>query len=185
MRTDRFDADSQSPGLAHAPRNASCVERRRAGSVSRHHALFFERVRRDGEDYACRDARLCTVNYSLDDREAEQRLLPLAAERGMAVLVNLPFGQGRLLRTLRGKPVPSWMQECRVRTWPEVLLKFTLAHKAVTCVIPGTGNPDHMVEKFAAQGMGDAGRFAGQEIGRVASVERLQPVCLYHYVVAR
>ena len=90
------------------------------------------------------------LNYSLDDREAEQRLLPLAAERGMAVLVNLPFGQGRLLRTLRGKPVPPWMQEAGCATWPEVLLKFTLAHKAVTCVIPGTGNPDHMVENCRA-----------------------------------
>src|SRR3984893_15461458 len=90
------------------------------------------------------------LNYSLDDREAERRLLPLAAERGMAVLVNLPFGQGRLLRTLRGKPVPPWMQEAGCATWPEVLLKFTLAHKAVTCVIPGTGNPDHMVENCRA-----------------------------------
>ncbi len=94
------------------------------------------------------------LNYSLEEREAERRLLPLAAERGMAVLVNLPFGQGRLFRTLRGKPVPTWMQEAACETWSQVLLKFTLAHKAVTCVIPGTGNPDHMAENCrAAEGV--------------------------------
>jgi len=90
------------------------------------------------------------LNYSLDDREAERRLLPLAAERGTAVLVNLPFGQGRLFRALRGKPVPPWMQEAGCETWSQVLLKFTLAHYAVTCVIPGTGNPEHMAENCRA-----------------------------------
>jgi len=90
------------------------------------------------------------LNYSLDEREAERRLLPLAAERGMAVLVNLPFGQGRLFRTLRGKPIPPWMLEAGCETWSQVLLKFALAHKAVTCVIPGTGNPDHMAENCHA-----------------------------------
>ena len=90
------------------------------------------------------------LNYSLDEREAERRLLPLAAERGMAVLVNLPFGQGRLFRTLRGKPVPPWMQEAGCETWSQVLLKFTLANKAVTCVIPGTGNSKHMEENCRA-----------------------------------
>ena len=93
------------------------------------------------------------LNYSLEDREAEERLLPLAAERSMAVLVNLPFGQGRLLRTLRGKPVPPWMKEAGCETWSQVLLNFTLANKAVTCVIPGTGNPEHMAENCRA---GDA-----------------------------
>ena len=86
------------------------------------------------------------INYSLDDREAERRLLPLATERGVAVLVNLPFGQGQLFRTLRGKPVPAWMQEAGCEKWSQVLLKFILANKAVTCVIPGTGNPEHMAE---------------------------------------
>jgi diketogulonate reductase-like aldo/keto reductase len=90
------------------------------------------------------------LNYSLDDREAERRLLPLAAERGIAVLVNLPFGAGGLFRILRGKPVPPWVQEAGCEAWSQVLLKFTLAHKAVTCVIPGTGNPDHMAENCRA-----------------------------------
>jgi diketogulonate reductase-like aldo/keto reductase len=90
------------------------------------------------------------LNYSLDDREAKRRLLPLATERGMAVLANLPFGQGRLFRTLRGKSVPSWMREAGCETWSQVLLKFVLAQKAVTCVIPGTGNPEHMAENCGA-----------------------------------
>jgi diketogulonate reductase-like aldo/keto reductase len=90
------------------------------------------------------------LNYSLDEREAERRLLPLAAERRVAVLANLPFGQGQLLRTLRGKPVPPWMQEAGCEKWSQALLKFTLAHKAVTCVIPGTGNPEHMAENCHA-----------------------------------
>ena len=90
------------------------------------------------------------LNYSLDDREAERRLLPLAAERGMAVLVNLPFGAGSLFRTSRGKPVPPWMREAGCETWSQVLLKFAIAHPAVTCVIPGTGNPEHMDENCRA-----------------------------------
>jgi len=90
------------------------------------------------------------LNYSLDDREAERRLLPLAAQRGMAVLVNLPFGQGSLFKALRGKSVPPWMQEAGCETWSQVLLKFVLAHKTVTCVIPGTGNREHMAENCRA-----------------------------------
>jgi diketogulonate reductase-like aldo/keto reductase len=90
------------------------------------------------------------LNYSLEEREAERRLLPLALERGIAALANLPFGQGSLFKRLRGKPVPQWMQEAGCETWSQVLLKFTLAHQAVTCVIPGTGNPDHMDENCRA-----------------------------------
>lgn len=90
------------------------------------------------------------LNYSIEDREAEQRLLPLAAERGVAVLVNLPFGQGSLFRTLRGKPIPTWVRETGCETWSQALLKFALSHEAVTCVIPGTGNADHMMQNCQA-----------------------------------
>ena len=90
------------------------------------------------------------LNFSLADREAERRLLPLAQERGVAVLVNLPFGQGSLFKNLRGKSVPPWMQEAGCDTWSAVLLKFALAHSAVTCVIPGTGNPKHVAENCHA-----------------------------------
>jgi diketogulonate reductase-like aldo/keto reductase len=90
------------------------------------------------------------LNYSLDDREAEQKLLPLAQDRGIAVLVNLPFGQGRLFKKLGAKPVPRWLQEIGCATWAQVLLKFVLANKSVTCVIPGTANPEHMAENCIA-----------------------------------
>lgn len=90
------------------------------------------------------------LNYSLEEREAERRLLPLAEERGIAVLVNLPFGQGHLFKKLTGKQVPPWLSEAGCTTWAQVFLKFVLAHKAVTCVIPGTSKPVHMAEDCRA-----------------------------------
>lgn len=90
------------------------------------------------------------VNYSADDRAAEERILPLAAERGVAVLVNLPFGGGGLLRNLRGRPLPAWAGEVGCESWSQLLLKFVLGHPAVTSVIPGTGNPAHMRENAQA-----------------------------------
>jgi diketogulonate reductase-like aldo/keto reductase len=90
------------------------------------------------------------LNYSVEERETERRLLPLAATRGMAVLVNLPFGAGRLLNRLRRTALPGWLQEAGCESWSQALLKFTLAHPAVTCVIPGTGNPQHMAENCRA-----------------------------------
>jgi diketogulonate reductase-like aldo/keto reductase len=90
------------------------------------------------------------INYSLDARQAEQRLLPLAAERGVAVIVNLPFGGGGLLRRLRDKPLPGWAAEIGCTSWAQLLLKFVLGHPAVTCTIPGTGSPQHMADNAAA-----------------------------------
>jgi diketogulonate reductase-like aldo/keto reductase len=93
------------------------------------------------------------LNYSLEDREAEQKLLPLAADRGIAVLVNQPFGGGGLLRSLANVPLPAWAAEVGCESWAQVLLKYVLSHPAVTCVIPGTGRPHHMVDNCRA-GMG-------------------------------
>ena len=90
------------------------------------------------------------LNYALDDRIAEHRLLPLAAERGMAVIVNQPFGGGGLIRKLGGRPLPDWAGEIGCASWAQILLKFVLAHPAVTCVIPGTGRPEHMKDNVAA-----------------------------------
>ena len=90
------------------------------------------------------------LDYALDDRAAERRLLPLAAERGVAVIVNQPFGGGGLLRKLRDRPLPSWAQEINCETWAQALLKFVLGHPAVTCVIPGTGRPEHMRDNAGA-----------------------------------
>ena len=90
------------------------------------------------------------LNYSLDDRAAERKLLPLAADRGIAILVNLPFGGGGLLRRLANRPLPDWAGEMGCNTWAQILLKFVLAQPAITCVIPGTGNPAHMAENCRA-----------------------------------
>lgn len=90
------------------------------------------------------------LNYSIDNRAAEQRLLPLAADRGVAVLVNLPFGGGGLLARVQGKPLPAWAGDIGCRSWAQVLLKYVVSHPAVTCVIPGTSRPEHMRENAAA-----------------------------------
>ena len=90
------------------------------------------------------------LNYALDDRAVERRLLPLAAERGIAVLVNQPFGGGGLLRKLLPRKLPSWAGEIGCTSWAQLLLKFVLAHPAVTCAIPGTGKPEHMRDNVQA-----------------------------------
>ena len=90
------------------------------------------------------------INYSVEESESAQRLLPLAAERGVAVLVNRPFGGGGLLRRLRAKPLPGWAAEIGCTSWPQVLLKFVLSHPAVTCAIPGSGSPEHMAQNVLA-----------------------------------
>ena len=90
------------------------------------------------------------INYSADEREAERRILPLAAERGMAVIINRPFGGGGLLRRLRARPLPPWAAEIGATSWAQVLLKFVLSHPAVTCAIPGTSRPEHMADNALA-----------------------------------
>ena len=90
------------------------------------------------------------VDYAADDRDAEQRILPLAADRGVAVLVNRPFGGGGLLKRLAAVPLPPWAAEIDASSWSQVLLKFVLSHPAVTCAIPGTGNARHMADNAAA-----------------------------------
>jgi aryl-alcohol dehydrogenase-like predicted oxidoreductase len=90
------------------------------------------------------------LNYAMNDRAAERKLLPLAAERGIAVIVNQPFGGGGLLRSLRNRPLPGWAADIGCETWAQALLKFVLGHPAVTCVIPGTGRPEHMRDNVRA-----------------------------------
>lgn len=90
------------------------------------------------------------INYSLDEREAERSILPLAAERGLAVLINRPFGGGGLLRRLRDRPLPAWATEIEATSWAQLLLKFVLGQPAVTCVIPATSRPEHMADNAAA-----------------------------------
>ena len=90
------------------------------------------------------------LSYNLLDREAEQRLLPLARERGIAVLINRPFREGALLRQLQRHTLPGWAAEIDCSTWAQVALKFVVSHPAVTCAIPATSNPAHLRENMGA-----------------------------------
>lgn len=90
------------------------------------------------------------LNYSLAERAAERRMLPLAAERGLAVLVNRPLAEGSLFGKVRGKPLPSWAEEIGVASWAQFFLKFVLGHPAVTCVIPATSRVEHLRDNMRA-----------------------------------
>jgi aryl-alcohol dehydrogenase-like predicted oxidoreductase len=90
------------------------------------------------------------IPYSLATRDAEARLLPAAADAGVAVLVNRPFEEGELFRAVRGRKVPDWAAEMGASAWSEVFLKFILAHPAVTCVLPATSKPKHLAENVRA-----------------------------------
>lgn len=90
------------------------------------------------------------VDYSIDDRAVEQRILPLAAERGMAVLVNSPFRRGRTFMRVQNKPLPDWAAELGVTTWAQVFLKYLASHPSVTCVIPGTERVQFLVDNMVA-----------------------------------
>jgi diketogulonate reductase-like aldo/keto reductase len=90
------------------------------------------------------------INYSVAEPEAERRLLPLARERGVAVIANRPFGGGGLVARLASKTLPGWAGELGCESWPQLLLKFVVSHPAVTCAIPGSGDADHVLANAAA-----------------------------------
>ncbi|MEQ8229252.1 MAG: aldo/keto reductase [Rhodospirillales bacterium] len=90
------------------------------------------------------------LTYNIDDRAAETRLLPLAAEKGIAVIANRPFQRGALIDRLQGRPLPPFAAEIGAGSWPQVLLKFIVSHPAVTCAIPATSRVDHMRENMGA-----------------------------------
>jgi aryl-alcohol dehydrogenase-like predicted oxidoreductase len=93
------------------------------------------------------------VNYSLGQPETAERILPLAREKGLAVLINRPFWKGRLFRKAKGHKLPAWAGEFDCKSWAQFFLKFTLSHDAVTCAIPGTDRPEYMTDNLRA-GMG-------------------------------
>ena len=91
------------------------------------------------------------INYSLAEREAEKRILEMARERRVAVIVNRPFAGSSLFRLVRGKPLPPWASaELGVESWAQFFLKWIVGHPAVTCAIPGTAKPEHMRDNLAA-----------------------------------
>jgi aryl-alcohol dehydrogenase-like predicted oxidoreductase len=96
------------------------------------------------------DLDFVQLNYSIAEREAERRLLPLAANKRIAVLVNRPFAAGGLFSKLRGKPLPPWAQEIDCASWAQFLLKFVISHPAVTCAIPATSKVEHLTDNMSA-----------------------------------
>ena len=108
--------------------------------------------RHDDMERIMRGHRIAFAQFSYNpvDREAERRLLPLAAERGIAVLANRPFQEGALLRKLQRHPLPPWAAEIGCASWAQLVLKFIVSHPAVTCAIPATRNVAHVRENLAA-----------------------------------
>jgi diketogulonate reductase-like aldo/keto reductase len=90
------------------------------------------------------------INYAIDDREVEKRILPTAIDRGIAVLGYEPFGRSSLFRRVAGTGVPDWAQEAGMKTWPQFFLKFVISHPAMTVVTPATSQPSHMLENLSA-----------------------------------
>jgi diketogulonate reductase-like aldo/keto reductase len=112
-------------------------------SEGRRHRDFEEIMRTQRLDFV-------QFTYNPVDREAEQRLLPLAADRGIAVLANRPFQEGDLLRKLQRHPLPAFAAEIECANWAQFVLKFIVSHPAVTCAIPATRRVDHVRENLAA-----------------------------------
>jgi diketogulonate reductase-like aldo/keto reductase len=90
------------------------------------------------------------INYSLGERDAEKRLLPLAQERKVAVIANRPFAEGALFGKVKGKALPPWAGELGIQSWAQYFLKWIVSHPALTCAIPGTGKPEHIKDNLAA-----------------------------------
>ena len=116
-------------------------------SEMRLHQAIEQFVRREKPD-------VFQVNYSITERQAEDRILPMAADLGVPVIINRPFMNGVYFRRLEKTPLPPWAAEFDCHTWSQFSLKYILANPAVTCVIPATGSPQHMAEIVQA-GLGN------------------------------
>lgn len=102
------------------------------------------------EIMSSRDIDFVQLTYNAVDRNAEARLLPLAAERGIAVICNRPYRRGQLIDAVQRHPLPDWAKDAGAANWPALLLKFIVSHPAVTCAIPATSKVEHMTENMGA-----------------------------------
>ncbi|MGH7415099.1 MAG: aldo/keto reductase [Candidatus Rokuibacteriota bacterium] len=112
-------------------------------SSARQHEALARLVQREPLDFI-------QIDYALDNRAAEGRLLPLAADRGVAVLTNLPFGRGRVFQALGSRPIPEWAAALGIRSWAQFALKYVISHPAVTCAIPGTARLAYLIDNLGA-----------------------------------
>ena len=152
LRVARLDL-MQVHNLVDADRHlATLAEWKKAGriryvGITHYHAGAYAEVER----YVAKgNLDFLQINYSLAEREAAKRLLPLAAETRTAVIVNRPFAEGALFSRVRGKPLPPWAGEVGCASWAQLFLKWILANPAVTCAIPGTRNARHVEDNLAA-----------------------------------
>lgn len=90
------------------------------------------------------------VDYALDNRDAGERIIPLAGDRGAAVMINLPFGRGRLFTAVQGKTLPDWAAEFDCKSWAQFFLKYIVSHPAITCAVPGMAKPEYVVDNLGA-----------------------------------
>jgi len=90
------------------------------------------------------------VDYALDNRDAGERIIPLALDRGMGVMINLPFGRGRLFNAVQGKKLPEWASEFDCTSWAQFFLKYIVSHPAITCAVPGMARPEYVVDNLGA-----------------------------------
>lgn len=118
-----------------------------------------------------KDFEFVQFNYSIAEREAEERILPLAGDLGIAVIVNRPFAQASLFSRVRGKDMPAWAAEFDCKSWGQFFLKYILSHPTVTCVIPATGKPNHLLDNM----MAGTGRLPDETVRRkmAAFMDRL------------
>ena len=152
LRTDRIDLMQVHNLVDVETQLATLREWKEAGrirylgittSFHRQHEAFEQVMREQDMDFI-------QVNYSLGDRAAGERILPLAADRGMAVLVNLPYARGRLFQRVGERPLPEWAAEFDCGSWGQFFLKFVLSHPAVTCAIPGTAKMTYLEDNLGA-----------------------------------
>lgn len=112
-------------------------------SFSRQYPAFERTMRAESLDFI-------QVDYALDDRGAAKTILPLAADRGMAVMVNLPFGRGRLFHAVEGRSLPPWAGDFDCASWAQFFLKYIVSHPAVTCCVPGTAKIEYLIDNVGA-----------------------------------
>lgn len=152
MRTQRIDLMQVHNLLDLATHLKTLREWKRAGTIrylgiTHYHSGAYGELERL---LKTRDYDFVQFNYSLAEREAETRLMPVAAETGTAVIVNRPFAQGALFATVRNQVLPAWAAEFDCASWAQFFLKYILAQPAVTCVIPGSGKVRHMADNLGA-----------------------------------
>ncbi len=137
------DWETQLPTLRHMKASGKYRYIGVTHSRKKAHDRFAEVIARERFDFA-------QINYSIEERDADKRILPLAADRGMAVLINKPFVKGKLFDRVQGKELPPWAADFDCKSWAQFFLKFVLSHPAVTCVIPATSKPKHLLDNVEA-----------------------------------